>query len=677
MSATESILFAEGAEDAPAQLQKQFADPLDCLRELLQNAIDAVRFQKYLNVKATRDEREGAVTVTWSAGDRLLSVSDNGTGMSLDTIQNHLLRVGSSFYDTPQFQSANADFSPISRFGIGVLTCFMVSDNVEIVTCRDDKAWRIRMSQVQADYLLKELQIGDELLRDLEPHGTRVTLKLRPTIDLNKRSVLDIVRYWVLLPSCRVSYKEGEHTETIGFTTVSDALRHLFTMVVREADPETYDFLTFDAADNALGEYSLAYVVHRSFTSERTFVNTGYRDGFAAATCIEGIRADTNIPGFKAELPTLLSIRGNRRFRTTVSRSNLEHDSEYERFAEICCDALFRHVGQEVQRISSAEGHPLSQASSMGLWVANSLSRTAEPDTQERLDELLQQIPLVVAEEVSRGDSGDILSKRSLRSLGDVRKLLSFWTVESRTVDYLNTISRDLGSDISITQFVASLAPTLFDERVTPLIPDIDSFAHYLLGSHCVHNVEVSQRHQRTVMQWKVRTAPAVDEVLPVELRAVASEMNTVEAFQAVLKREYHQISIGSLLRETFVAPVSGDVADVDIVKARSVTILDSRWPLSAVWQTLVDAYQDVTLAVRERVVAGVAAVTISRKGETDFMQRNLLSSCDTVWLFLRDELSRLLQKREYQGDVPLSLSAVTPTVFNASRFWRDWTTKP
>jgi len=644
-----------------------YNDPTVAIRELLQNAIDAVRFRKYLVAKTSMHEEDGSVTVNWTASERLLAVSDGGTGMSLETIQSHLLRVGSSFYDTPQFQNANADFSPISRFGIGVLTCFMVSDDVEIVTCRDNKGWRIRMSQVQADYLLKELTLGDPLLEGVEPHGTRVTLKLRPTIDLNKRSVLDIVRHWVLLPECAVYYKDGERTETIGFESASHALRYLYTSDDDTASLKKYDFLTVRARDEGAADYELAFVVRHSFTPERVFAES---HSGSAATCVEGIRADSNIPGFRDGLPALLSIRGNRRFRTTVSRSSLERDREYDSVAKICAKALFGHVEQEVERIASAAARPLSQASSTGRWVANSLLRVSEAETEGGLNQLLQRMPLVVVEEASHKHAGDVVSSRNLRSLAEVQCLESFWSIESRTVDYLNTISQDLGSDVGIMQFVSSLAPNLFDSRLTPLIPDWASFVEYLIRSHSVQVVEVSRRHQRTIMQWRRRESLLATAGFPEELREPINELKEDVNLRFALMRRYHDVDVERDLRMTHVLSVSGDGEGTDVVRSGDITVLDPSWSLAPLWETLANAYRDIRLAARERAVAGLGAVLVGRVGEKDARDNNL----DGGWLLLREEVGRLLRKEHYEGNIPLQLTAVGTRVFAASEFWRDWT---
>ena len=207
-----------------------YNDPTVAVRELLQNAIDAVRYQHHLesregNGNVPGQPPMGRVLVKWAPDERELVVEDNGIGMDLDVITYHLMRVGASFYATPQFEDEHPDFTPISRFGIGILTCFMISDDIEIVTCRADGGHRIKLTQVKAEYLLKTLDPGDPALRGLEPHGTRVILKLRSSVDLEKRSMMDIVKYWIVLPACEVLFSQkGQAAERIGFESVAEAL---------------------------------------------------------------------------------------------------------------------------------------------------------------------------------------------------------------------------------------------------------------------------------------------------------------------------------------------------------------------------------------------------------------------------------------------------------------------
>jgi hypothetical protein len=63
-------------------------------------------------------------------------VKDNGIGMDQHIIDNYYSNVGSSYYKSREFydlmSEVNFNYKPISRFGIGILSYFMVSDSLEV-----------------------------------------------------------------------------------------------------------------------------------------------------------------------------------------------------------------------------------------------------------------------------------------------------------------------------------------------------------------------------------------------------------------------------------------------------------------------------------------------------------------------------------------------------------------
>ena len=71
--------------------------------------------------------------ITWKPTSRELVIQDNGTEVNEHIIKNYLFKVGASRYQSDEFKKQNSDFHS-SRFGIGLLTCFMISDEFEITT---------------------------------------------------------------------------------------------------------------------------------------------------------------------------------------------------------------------------------------------------------------------------------------------------------------------------------------------------------------------------------------------------------------------------------------------------------------------------------------------------------------------------------------------------------------
>jgi len=106
-----------------------YGDPKVAIRELIQNSIDALRV-RILEQPAHKP----TLRLTLDTVARKLEIFDNGIGMSLDVIRQHFLRVGDSYYRSTAFRRRCPGYTPISQFGIGFLTAFMIAERVEVLT---------------------------------------------------------------------------------------------------------------------------------------------------------------------------------------------------------------------------------------------------------------------------------------------------------------------------------------------------------------------------------------------------------------------------------------------------------------------------------------------------------------------------------------------------------------
>ncbi|MDU8672533.1 ATP-binding protein [Paenibacillus polymyxa] len=92
------------------------------LRELLQNAIDACKFNE-------RDDYSGRIEIAVRVDleKATLSFFDNGIGMNLEDIENYYLTVGKS-------KKINSDLPVVGQFGIGALTMFLIGRKAVVHT---------------------------------------------------------------------------------------------------------------------------------------------------------------------------------------------------------------------------------------------------------------------------------------------------------------------------------------------------------------------------------------------------------------------------------------------------------------------------------------------------------------------------------------------------------------
>ncbi|MFI7318929.1 caspase family protein [Streptomyces venezuelae] len=130
------------------------------VRELYQNALDAVR---YADRRREYLRRTGRPTASWEGridfiqgvgddGRPYLECRDNGIGMSVRELRDVFSQGGARFVDLPEYIEEQAawaelpdpkiELHPNSRFGIGVLSYFMLADEIVVRTCRLGKDGR-------------------------------------------------------------------------------------------------------------------------------------------------------------------------------------------------------------------------------------------------------------------------------------------------------------------------------------------------------------------------------------------------------------------------------------------------------------------------------------------------------------------------------------------------------
>jgi molecular chaperone HtpG len=141
--------------------QELYGEPALCLRELIQNALDALQLRDlhcqikkenwFRPVDLPGPGEELKIKVGWGeeGGEKYILITDNGTGMTKEVIEQYFTQIGRSYYTSPSYFSEKEKLrrllkesskplkmsTPISKFGIGILSCFMIADRIEVKTC--------------------------------------------------------------------------------------------------------------------------------------------------------------------------------------------------------------------------------------------------------------------------------------------------------------------------------------------------------------------------------------------------------------------------------------------------------------------------------------------------------------------------------------------------------------
>jgi molecular chaperone HtpG len=416
------------------------------LRELLQNSIDAVRLQ----VLMASERAEPLVAVRWNRESGELTVTDNGTGMSQAVIEQNFLRVGSSRYQEQQFVKQYPDFSPISRFGIGALSAFMIADDVEVLTVspEDKQARLIALRSVHGQYLVKLIEkYDDRVPHMMREHGTRVRLKVRPSAQL--QDVLEQLRSWIILPLCKVVYEEdGSNVKVdIGHASVAGALREsLVSSHLVKADGANLlrgTSVVEVRQNDDLPGLSVAYaVVWDEWHTQWSFLSIpeslelrSTRPDLRLGTCVEGIRVTGSSPGYRnMTLAAMANVIGRSAPKTDVSRSRFESTPELQEYLRKVYSVYSRHVEAEVEELQADRRCSLTKAVREASYLVRPLISSRSESNVESyglLAEALEQVPALLVEK---------LSVREAMTTAQLRQVASLATVDSpitRHTEYL------------------------------------------------------------------------------------------------------------------------------------------------------------------------------------------------------------------------------------------------
>lgn len=477
------------------------------VRELTQNALDAVRLQANILYEPSY---KGKIEIFWNSHERTLEVKDNGTGMTQDVIEAHLLKVGSSRYQDVKFREEHPDFSSISRFGIGVLSTFMVADQVEITTCstEEDLARQISLRSVHGKYLIKLLDktaARDEI--GVFPHGTSVKLTLRPTAKIG--DVLEIAQTWLVFPRCAVSVKiDDSEAISVGYDSPKEAIEHQINSKNLFPHPERIQVR--EVTENGV---TLAYAVIKDelykdwnfvIKASNNRLDAEENKGFVG-TCIEGVGVEFNSPGFRnAEIFAIANIVGKDAPKTNVARSAIEDTPEYRDSLQSIYSLYARHIDDEITRLSKTNEYSLSRAVEQAPFIAAPLvSEDSLPLRQNLLDEELDKVPFILSEEKA------LRSKISFKRLCE---LSSFWTTSSYLNSSVEFFVREASNDITASLILNTLQDGTTEVPNGALfcnfgnIPHLDKSIRRKFEPKFIH---ANEHARRLTIRWdKIETEP-------------------------------------------------------------------------------------------------------------------------------------------------------------------------
>ena len=316
------------ANAALENLVNQFARPLDFLRELVQNSIDAGSPRVEVWLCYRRDDGGGGVLE--------IHVDDFGEGMDEHIIDNHLTRLFSS--------TKEDDLTKIGKFGIGFTSIFAIQpDAILMRTSRHGESWEL---------LFHPDRSFDKIKSDKLVDGTKLTLFKR----MREAEVEPFVRdcQWILGWWC-------EHSNTpVTFWDRTDE-----EMVESEQSDDPFAAFAADAPKPSSGPVQ----VNRPLDLEGPLVARLSRDGVDAVVSyaedprygfynggltLVSTRNREVLGGYEPRLSHLSFKLKSDRLEHTLTRDNVlqdEHWTKAMRVLHSCADRLREKL---VERIGQA-----------------------------------------------------------------------------------------------------------------------------------------------------------------------------------------------------------------------------------------------------------------------------------------------------------------------------------
>jgi len=213
--------------------EQLYGDPGLAIRELYQNALDACRYRearlKYLKqtgqYQRLYQQWQGRIIFRQDKdrnGREYIECEDNGIGMAMLHLSQCFARAGRRFADLPEFIEEQAEWLkhdppirlyPNSQFGVGVLSYFMLADEIEVETCRLDRQGRpdrklqVRIPGSSGLFRVRDGGFGIEA-------GTRVRLYLNRTRHQGKLiSCIEILRKLLWVAEFPTEVQQGVRRE--------------------------------------------------------------------------------------------------------------------------------------------------------------------------------------------------------------------------------------------------------------------------------------------------------------------------------------------------------------------------------------------------------------------------------------------------------------------------------
>ncbi len=407
------------------------------VRELLQNAVDACRLRQAVNPQASVAIR------IYRENDRIV-VEDNGVGMDYEIAIKFLANKGFSYYDSEEFEKlGELSFDPVSRWGLGFLSCFLIASKVAIETRKEGKdACRFIIASVGEGWRYE--------------HGYRkepgTTVSLFLNAEGQKIDLEQTIRHYIKASTVPIYVGKDSTVPSNFHWTLDDE------EVQRELRSQH-------------GTIPLAYDLAKYYEDEDIALRY-----YKSKSVLSGFVQVANQGFFVESLERLLPVPSNSIFLLNAKRNVLEltisrekiitHDAKFEAFKNKWIQVMIRFLEEESKPTSNAKTlvqevlsyHRLAR--SYGLLVYYDLGPKFESLSESHREFLLKRLPNLVL--INEGLKSWSLEKIQSMKPTEV-KLIYLMGLRSEHDTEVNFVQTQMGAKLQSTEIVLfDLDPTSY-----------------------------------------------------------------------------------------------------------------------------------------------------------------------------------------------------------------------
>ena len=291
-----------------------YSRPEYALRELLQNSIDAVLYRQKLEQNCSKDINfSPQISILYD--NNFLTIEDNGIGMDINIFKKYFMNVGKSYYKSFEAMEKVKEFSSISEFGIGILSTFMIADQISVES-------KLRASNLndKINPILVEIPTIDgyfiQKKSNKQEFGTKITLKL------NKKNPFKTVNIEEFVKNCAPlidnSIKITLNNKLIDMGVKSNSYNAAINLNMCEI------YYTFDLNSSELGLVGKVFLIREQedyVRCENVIAKNGFR-----------IYCQNLIPSW-ANIKIVLNIT-NPNIKLSANRENFIINEDFEKLKE-------------------------------------------------------------------------------------------------------------------------------------------------------------------------------------------------------------------------------------------------------------------------------------------------------------------------------------------------------